>query len=174
MHPLRIVVLASLAAAALLPSPAAQAFLDRKSVSPSDCIPYAPDTTSGELQITPTGVYNPGTTTEKVICPLPRDQDTAYVADNIAVIVYYRVLGGAVGRLTCTLYVGSSSMQASAVYTNSASGPLVSAGARSSVTLSGATQPEFSSVPNTLVCQISPKTSLGAIYMDETVQTATP
>jgi hypothetical protein len=146
---------------------------DDKYVSATECEPYAPDTTAAELQVTPAGVYNPGTTSEKIICPLPRDQDVAYLIDDLNIVVYYRVLGGTPARLTCSLYVGSTTMQTNAIYTTTASGELVSAGARGYVQMS-AGQTQFSAVPGNVICTLPPKTSMGGIFMQEYVSTAQP
>ena len=146
--------------------------VDAKYVSATECQPYAPDTTAAELQVTPTGVYNPGTTVEKILCPLPRDQDVAYVLNDAIFVVYYRVLGGTPSRLTCSLYVGSPTMQSNAIYTTTASGEFVSSNARSYVMLFAGPQTEFAIVPGNIICTIPPKTSMGGIYQQEYVTTA--
>jgi hypothetical protein len=160
----------SLVIAAALSAPGAQAIsTDEKAVSPSLCQPYAPDTTAAEIQVTQTGIYNPGTSTEKVVCAMPRDLDTYYNEGATAtVVVYYRVLGAAPGRVTCTYFVGSSSMHTQAVSTVSASGDLVSGGLRSAVQLTAPAQNStFRLVPSTMICALSPKASMGAIYIME-------
>ena len=59
---------------ALVPSTATIAApYDFKGVSASICQPYAPDTTSAQIQVTQSGIYSPGTTIEKVICAMPRE-----------------------------------------------------------------------------------------------------
>ena len=166
-----VVSLASLAAAV-----PAQAGADGKNLSPATaCEPYGPDTTRAELQFSPTGVYNPGTAIEKVMCLLVYDQESRYADHDLEVQVRYRVLGPTQGRVTCTLYVGSASVQTEAVSTNTASGPLVSNGTRSYVTMySGAGQVGYNSAPMALICAISPKTSMGAIYQYELHDTDAP
>jgi hypothetical protein len=154
-------------AIACVPAPA-QAAYDQKSVSPSICQPFAPDTTAAEIQVTQTGIYNPGTAIEKVICALPRDAETAYTTGSLSLAVYYRVLGGAPGRVSCTIFIGSTSMPAAVVATTTASGPLVSGGDRSYVAFNAPAQVNADMVSNTLICAISPKTSLGSIYVYET------
>jgi hypothetical protein len=166
-RPLPVVALAVLVAAS---APSALAVnYDGKSVSPSVCQPYAPDTTAAEIQVSQTGIYNPGTVIEKVICPLPRDAEVGYSGDNTAVLaIHYRVLGAAPGRVTCTMFVGSSSQGNYAVATATASGDLVSAGARDYFYLTAPSQNEnWLLAPNVLICAISPKTSLGAIAIEE-------
>lgn len=140
---------------------------DIKFVSAAECQPYAPDTTAAELQITQNGVYNPGTTNEKVICPLPRDAQVEYPSGYIEVSAKYRVLGGALGRMTCSLFIGSTAVQTSSVISSTASGPWIANGARDSVNLisGGAMDPDFG--PNNLICTLSPKTQLGGIFLQE-------
>src|SRR5689334_6651899 len=85
---------------------------DQKVMAPvTACIAYGPDTTSAELQFAPSGIYNPGTTSEKVVCSMPRDQETAYTTNQVGIIVNYRVLGATPAKMTCTLYVGSAQHQ---------------------------------------------------------------
>jgi hypothetical protein len=165
-RPLATALVATLAAAAI---PGAQAVdWDYKGVSASICQPYAPDTTAAELQVTQSGVYNPGTTVEKVICPLPRDMEAKYPDSAMIVGVYYRVLGGTAARLTCTIFVGSSGMDSEAVATSTASGPLVSAGNRSVVWMASLAQSSSHIiVPNTLICSIPAKTQLAGIFFEE-------
>jgi hypothetical protein len=163
-----------LGAAMLAPAPAS-ASADRKMVQPSACQAYGPDTTISELDLSAAGIYNPGTTIERVICPLPRDQESAYTSGQLVVGIYYRVLGAAATTVTCTLTVGSTSMQSAAVYTHTASGPTVKSGARSSYQFTTATQSnEFLVVPTSVTCAIPPKTSLGAIYFAEGAATQVP
>lgn len=142
---------------------------DLKGVSASICQPYAPDTTSAQIQVTQSGVYNPGTTIEKVICPLPRDTEQAYAAEALVVGVYYRVLGGAPGRVTCTVFIGSTGMHSAAVLTATGSGALVSGGTRGVLWLYNAALQDLGNtvVPNQMICAISPKTQLAAIYVEE-------
>jgi hypothetical protein len=150
--------------------PAPVAAWDGKALpSAPSCIPYAPDTTAAELQFTPTGIYNPGTAIEKVICAVPRDEETVYTDANALVVdVSYRVLGGAPGRLTCTVFVGSTTQESATVVSNTASGALVSGGTRTGVEMIVMSQPSSTVfVPSTLVCAISPKTSMGTIVVSE-------
>jgi hypothetical protein len=139
------------------------------------CVAYAPDTSPAELQFTPTGIYNPGTSIEKVQCQLVYDQESTHSADELYVSVRYRVLGASPGRVTCTLFVGSSTVQSDPVATTTAVGTLVASGARTYVPMYGGLPPSsFSSVPLTLVCAISPKTSMGSIYQREEQATDIP
>lgn len=104
-----------------------------------------------------------------MLCALPRDQEVFYGPSSfLSVTVHYRVLGGAPGRLVCTLFVGSTTQQVDPAVTVTANGPLVSGGTRSSVFLQAQYQMvEHLFQPNTLVCAISPKTSLGPITVEE-------
>ena len=159
---------ATLVVAATL-SPATIAWDSKALPSAPSCIPYGPNTTAAELQFTPTGIYNPGTTIENVICALPRDEESLYSdANAVFADITYRVLGPTQGRLTCTLFVGTSAHEEAAVVTNTASGPMVSGGVRTGVTVLVKSQPSSTIiVPNTLVCAISPKTIMGAILFTE-------
>jgi hypothetical protein len=153
--------------AALPAEPVAAA--DFKAVPASACTAYGPDTTLSELAFSPTGIYNPGTASEKVFCALPRDQNSAFVDGNLTVNVYYRVLGGTPARVTCTLWVGTTAMEGTAAYSETVAGPLASAGGRAALALAHATQQDFiyAIVPVSLLCVIPPKTTLGAIVTGE-------
>ena len=165
------VVACLVAGAVALP---AQAFSDRKFLHPSVCVPYGPDTTLAELQYSATGIYNPGTQIEQVLCPLPRDQEGAYTTGQLLVGVYYRGFSPGDSRLTCTLYIGSASMQTGAVFSHTVSGPNVKNGARADLDLKGGTQVEFATVPTSVVCAMWPKTSLAGMFHLETGITQTP
>ena len=169
-------MLAAFAVAALATAmPSALHANDNKHYGMSMCEPYAPDTTAAEIQLTHSGIYNPGTTTEKIICTVLRDEETMYTSLEVAMEVYYRVLGASQGRVTCTLFVGSTSQQNQPVYSNTVSGPLASGGEYGVVYLIGATQGAgYSVVPNTIVCAISPKTSVGSINFYEYGPTNSP
>lgn len=151
------------------------AFFDAKALAPGGaCVAYGPDTTPAELQFTPSGIYNPCTGIEKVLCSLPRDQDSAYAEGEAFIEVTYRVLGAAPGRLTCTVFVGSAHHQTQAVYTSTAVGLPVASGNRSSLQLEGATQQVgYHVIPVAMVCAISPKTWMSTVYFDESGYTQT-
>lgn len=170
--PIAVAIVAAFAIAASA-LPVAAVTRDSKVVAPTLCEPYAPDTTAAELQETSNGIYNPGTTIEKVICALPRDAENEYAsAGDLLVQVYYRVLGAAPGRLTCTLFVGNTTMGLDPVVTHTVAGDAASSGGRDWLELTVGTQPApYTMVPNALICAISPKTVLGAIYLTEKDQT---
>jgi hypothetical protein len=160
-------LLAATAVAAALPAAPARAD-DFKFVSAATCQPYGPDTVASELQVTPTGIYNPGTTLERVLCPMPRDQENSYVTGDVEVSVYYRGMSAYAGRLTCTLYVGSSSMQSTAVYTSTVAGPTAANGARTSLYLTGGTQSTaFYTAPVNVLCALPSKMSLAGLFFNE-------
>jgi hypothetical protein len=157
----------------------AQAVSDAKEISPATCIPYAPSgTVLTDLTVNSTGIYNPGTTIKTVLCPMPRDSETNYSTSSGTSVnygVWYRVSGGS-GRVTCTLYVGSSAVDGIAVYTHTVSGPAVGSGARSNMTVSGAETAGGATIgsPANMICSIYPKTTLGEIFQIENVATNTP
>ena len=100
--------------------------------------------------------------------PLPRDQENYYTTDGLVIGIYYRVLGAAPGRLTCTVFVGSAGMHADPVHTSTLSGSLVSGGTREVMWMEAGPQTGGNTVtPNTLICAISPKTQLAGIYFEE-------
>src|SRR5438046_6510532 len=67
----------ALLAAGLAATPA-HASSDVKSLSPVRCQPMGPSTDPSELRYTHTGIFNPRTTGEWVVCELPMDSETAY------------------------------------------------------------------------------------------------
>ena len=172
--PISLVAAGVVAVAALVAAPALHAASDFKFVAPVDCEPYAPNTLASELQITPTGIYNPGTTVERVLCPIPRDQDEPYITNDVQVVGYYRGLGAAASGVTCTLFVGSTSMQSSAVYSATVAGPAVANGNRSSVIIDAGTQSNaYSAVPVNVICALGPQVSLAGLFWDEAGPTQT-
>jgi hypothetical protein len=156
----------------MLTSGSSLAFDSKHYGAATACDAYAPDTARSELQFTPTGIYNPGTTIEKVQCMVLYDQESNYAPNDLYVSVRYRGLGAAPGRLTCTLFVGSSSVQSDPVATTTTVGALVANGERTYVAMDGGSpQESFASAPVTLICAISPKTSMGSIFERELLLT---
>jgi hypothetical protein len=154
-------------AAAFAFAPAARAADDFKFVAPADCEPFPPDTSAAALRHTLAGLYNPGLEVERVLCPMPRDQDDPYLWGDVDVTAYYRA-GTSAGRMACTLYVGSTSMQSTSVYSTSASGPLAAAGARASFTIEGAGQSQsYWAVPVSMLCSIDPKVTFAGLFFNE-------
>lgn len=161
---------AAVALAGIVSSPQPAWAYDDKGINPgTSCTAFAPDTTAAELQFTPTGVYNPGATVEKVLCQIPRDQEAAYTTGQLTAIVVYRVVGGTPSKVTCTLFIGSTAQQTEPVYTHTASGDMTSAGGRAQLSLTGATSSSFTwAVSSTaLVGNLPAKTWIGGIYMEE-------
>ena len=107
MSPRHFVSLAIATAIGLVATPTTHAAPDPKAFGAAECEPYAPDTTRAELTYSPNGIYNAGTTNEKVICVLVRDQDAAFEHYTLSIDAHYRVLGATAARLTCTLWLGS-------------------------------------------------------------------
>src|SRR5690349_10153164 len=71
------------ALAAVVAAPSTHAATDYKFVAPVDCEPYVPGgTLATELVVSPTGIYNPGTSIERVLCPMPRDQDDPFISGD--------------------------------------------------------------------------------------------
>ena len=141
---------------------------DFKIVTPSACQAYAPDTSAAELQFSPSGVYNPGASTEKVMCAMPRDQFLPYAADgDMNIIGYYRVLGAVAGRMTCSVFVGSASFSQGVVQTATKSGPFLSNGQISYVQIAMPMTPELSEAPVNVICALPPRSQLGNIRFTE-------
>lgn len=162
-------------AALVAPVDRAIAADDFKFVAASACIPFTPNTQVGELQITTAGIYNPGTSVERVICPMPRDQDDPYLSNDVNITVYYRGMGATSGRVTCTLYVGSVNMQTTSIYTNSVVGPLAANGQRTNLVIIGAGQDaNFFALPTTVLCALDPKMAIAGLFFNERGPTNTP
>jgi hypothetical protein len=142
---------------------------DRKFVAATECLPYAPTTSAAELVYSQNGVYNPGASLEKVICPLPRDQDVATSDANFfTAIVFYRVMSATPARMTCTLWFGSTSMLSVASYSLSANGPYADSGARVSLTMAAYTEPyAYFGSPGHMICALPPKTSFAGMHTKE-------
>jgi hypothetical protein len=170
-NPTRLVLAALMMSATLQAPPAAA---DVKGLSPNICTPYAPGTTAAELQMTQAGVYNPGTATEKILCPLPRDMELNYATTRtLQVTLYYRVLGATDASVTCTVFIGSPGQQSDPVLTATASGPLANNGERTSMTVmftSNVTTP-FEVVPNNMICTVPAKTQIASMLFQENAAT---
>jgi hypothetical protein len=161
-------------AAVAMPVHTARAADDFKFVHAADCVPYAPNTQPADLQLTPAGYYNPGVTVERLLCPMPRDQDDAYLSGDVDITAYYRGMTATPGRLTCTLYVGSSSMTTS-VYAQTVSGPYAANGARTTLVISGAGQPGgFLTAPVGVLCSLDPKMAFAGLFFNESGPTNFP
>jgi len=171
--PLFLPVLVALAALAA-PVESVDAATDFKFVSALDCVAFTPNTQPGELQLTTAGIYNPGTSVERVLCPMPRDQDDPYIANDVDITVYYRGLG-APARVTCTLYVGSVYMQSTSIYTSSTVGDPAGNGGRNNLVIVGAGQDSnFLTAPTNVLCSLDPKMAIAGLFFNESGPTNTP
>ena len=171
----RLPILAALAvAAAFAYAPSARAADDYKFVAASECEPFPPDTNIAALRHTLAGLYNPGTEIERVICPMPRDQDDYYLSNELEVVAYYRA-GSVSGRMSCTLYVGSTAMQTTSVYSVSKTGLVAAPNAREYLTISGGGgSQDFFAVPLSVLCSLDPKITFAGLFFDERGPTTTP
>jgi hypothetical protein len=96
-----------LAAAVITLTVSQAALADSKTVGPSQCQPYGQSSSYDTLAIRADGVQNKTTNTNKyVICPLDRDAESSWTAENgMAMIVYFVYTGN--GTIQCTLTVGT-------------------------------------------------------------------
>ena len=157
----------------------AHAAVDAKSLSPLRCQALGPNTTIAELTINHNGIYNPGTTPETVTCELPMDSETVWAATpgNSGIIEVYYSTGSASGKLACTMYVGSTQMQTTPVYSTSYAPPISPPYTRANLILnlsSPSTVSGFGLVPVNLECIITPKATLAGMYFRENMSTNTP
>lgn len=81
------------------------------------------------------GFDTPGTATEKIICPLPRDMELDYSTGTLQATVYYRVLGATDASVTCTVFIGSPGQQSDPVTTIAATGMAANNGERAQVAM---------------------------------------
>jgi hypothetical protein len=179
LHTVYIASALSLLVGAMAADPA-HAASDRKSFSAARCQSMvANGTADGELQTNHNGIYNPGTSAEWVMCELPIDSETQWAAtpgSSGTVNVYYET-GSVSGRVLCNMFVGSNAMQATPLYSYSASPSRSDPYTRSYLSLSlsyPSTDPGFTLVPVNLECMLTPKTTLAGFYFNETVPTDTP
>jgi hypothetical protein len=168
----------TLVAAGMAATPA-HASSDDKSLSPMRCQPLGPNTTISELTISHNGIYNPGSTPETVTCELPMDSELPWSSspgNSGDVFVYYST-GSVSGKLACTMYVGSTQMQTTPVYSTTQA-PAVSAPyTKTHLTLYlsySSTPPSYNLIPINLECTITPKTTMAAMYFHEVGATNTP
>jgi hypothetical protein len=158
-------------AAGLCASPTMAASVDTKSISPSVCQPRGPDTTVSELTYSPYGITNPGSTNVSVICPINGDAEQSWGSETAGspyVGIHYRA-GAIAGFVGCTVFTGSAAFSALPTYSKSYTPPPSPANGRGSFHLSVA-DPSGSNAtppPTVLICTISPKATLGFIYLRE-------
>ena len=168
----------TLLAAGLAASPA-HAAVDAKSLSPMRCQPMGPNTTVAELVINHNGIYNPGATAETVACELPMDSETAWAATpgNSGLVEVYYSTGSVSGKLACTMFVGSTQMQTTPVYSTSVAPAVSPPYTRTHLILNlsyPSTDSGYVLVPVDIECIINPKATLAGIYFRENMSTNTP
>lgn len=167
-----------LVGASLVAAPVLATSYDRKSVDATSCEPYGPGTVAAELNYNQLGITNPGTTNESVMCPLSTDSETAWASTpgtTGLVTVYYRA-GATPGRVACTAFVSKASMSAGAVYSITSNPVDSSANARGSFIMNLAdTSTDWGmGPPLVLLCTLTPKATLGGIYLQELAPTNSP
>jgi hypothetical protein len=155
------------------------AAVDSKSISPSTCQPRGPDTTASELTYSPYGLTNPGSSNVTVICPINGDTEsnwgTTETVDSPYLSVYYRA-GAIAGSVGCTVFTGSSVVATAPTYSKSYTPAPAPANTRANFRLNLVEASGLYAVapPTVLVCTISPKATLGWIYLKETSVTHVP
>jgi len=168
----------ALLASGLAANPA-QASSDEKSLSPMRCQPLGPNTTISELTLSHNGIYNPGSTPETVTCELPMDSEFAWAAtpsNSGHVIVYYST-GSVSGKLVCTMYVGSTQMQTTPVYSTTQAPSVSPPYTRAELSLNfsyPSVSSGFDLVPINLECTITPKATLAGMFFYEAMATDSP
>lgn len=114
-----LVLLPAAIVVALLTGATARGY-DQKVISPGACQPYGQSSTYDTLAIRADGVQNKTTNTNKyVICPIDRDQESAWSSgtDGVTLRVYVNRLGS--GSISCTFTEGQdfSGLAPTASYT---------------------------------------------------------
>jgi hypothetical protein len=159
--------------------PADAVGLEIKAFSPNACQAMGPNTTISELTITVSGLYNPGTTNETVMCPLVTDAESAWTDTagmSARVIVHYKA-GSIAGKVYCTAYVGSGVYNMGPIYSLSYNPPNQLPGTRLyfGIDLAESSQSGYTTAPQVnLLCTISPKATLGTIFLREDMTTNVP
>jgi hypothetical protein len=151
---------------------------DIKSIGPLGCQPYGPGTTISELIYNQTGISNPGTTNESVICQIQGDAEGSWSStpgSSANLYVWYRA-GSVSGKVACTAYTGSTAVAAGSTYSVAHNPTAVAAGIRDHYTIqlaevSGA---YGAAPPISMICTLTPKAILGTIFVEELVVTNTP
>lgn len=151
---------------------------DWKFVDGTSCQPYGPGTTSAELTYNQLGITNPGTTNESVMCPLPTDSESQWSTTpgvTAHVLVYFRS-GAVPGRVACTAFVSKASMTAGAVFTLTANpaNSLANSLGTLSMNLADINGGWGVGPPAVLLCTLTPKATLGGMYLLEQASTNTP
>jgi hypothetical protein len=151
---------------------------DIKAISAALCQPFGPGTTIGELTYSQHGVTNPGTTNEMVICPITTDGDVHWSSSagtSAYLEVYFRA-GSVSGKAACTAYTGSIDINQGPFFSAAANPTPAAAGVRGVYLMNIAESSAGYGVapPTVLICTLTPKASLGAIFLHETVSTNIP
>lgn len=181
-NPLRAVTALALVGASLAAAPAHSISItptdDRKYIDATACQPYGPGTIAAELTYNQLGISNPGTTNESVLCPMPTDSESSWgstVGAVGSVRVFFRA-GSIPGRVACTVFISKASMSSGAVYTVTSNPPNSAANALTTLAINLADISGSWNVgpPAVLLCTLTPKVTLGGMYLDEQASTNTP
>lgn len=138
---------------------------DSKGVSPMGCRPLTAADAVG-LVWDARGIINSATENRRVICAIPRDQESAYSAEAAALVSPWFETGSIAGSLNCSVYRGSAVADPYQI-TSAASGT-VAANTEQVVPINITSSPDGWYQLNTnLVCTLSPKVTLAHIYVEE-------
>lgn len=181
-NPFRAMTALALVGASLAAAPAHSISItppdDWKYIDATACQPYGPGTVAAELTYNQLGISNPGTTNETVLCPMPTDSESSwssYVGAIGSVFVHFRA-GSIPGRVACTAFISKASMSSGAVFTVTSNPANSAANALTTLVINLADTSGSWSVgpPAVLLCTLTPKVTLGGIYLDEGASTNTP
>jgi hypothetical protein len=131
-----------------------------------------------ELVYSQTGVYNPGTTNESVICEMPVDADHSWSStpsNGTSLNVYFRA-GSVSGKVACTAYTGSTGVLAGTTYSVANNPAGIAAGTRGNYVMQLAESSGLygAAPPTNVICTLTPKATLAAIFLFEDISTNTP
>ena len=148
---------------------------DDKTISPTHCTPVGPGTTIDELTINSYGVFNPGASSESVICAIRPDGDVTWTSSagmDAKLEIFYRA-GSVSGKVSCTAYSGSTVVVNGSTYGLTYNPPYQPAGSRHYFFIDLAENSGLygSAPPTNLLCTLTPKAALGVIYLHEYVAT---
>ena len=150
--------------------PVQQARADYKGISTADCQPLGPGTTAGELSVTQNAIYIPGTTAEKIICPVNKAYYGTWDDTNAAYMYVYFKTGAVTGAVSCTTFVGSPAGFGGAVSTNTTNSGTIAANTATyiNVNLRDSTVSNPLQIENAnVVCTITPKVIFGGFFFSE-------
>ena len=142
---------------------------DYKAMPGGACMPYG-SSTWADMTWRPSGVNNPGTANQYVLCSVMHDAEYEWTDANPGYVsLVFKAQSTA--PITCTLTVGSTLVGAATTYSQSLTLAAGDYGSLSFPAAVGDTSDALSYNPVSVNCRLPPKTTLVRVLVDDTQAT---